>query len=714
MRIPIPPRAERALRSYSIPVFAVLHLGGFHLIRIGVLPHSLAGKWIASAVLGAAILLARELVPSRRLSHLPDFRFAMSWAASALLQLHSLVPGMAESRIVPAVLFPVLPCLLAPGTAGVYAVVSLAWFSWIPGSPPGLNGLTVSMTAMAALGLSAGFWIRNRLRGRPDRKEPGGGARVDEAESLMIPWQNPGREQDFAFETPQGRERILQMHEIRTAEGVRRVLEGILPASGADRVLFVTRSEDPGRPFLVRHEVRKSGGDSGAASFIPDSYVPLREAMVFRRTFFSEGEEAERWGLSCGGRMERPSGVAAAPVLHEGIEEGAILAFRFGGAGWGEPVVPLLETGAFLIAREVAEGRSRYRSDRTLAAWAGYHRFFNRVAELAERKGVVEPAGASPRREIYRVTAEAVRESLRADRVLLVEGDKKGTRGRIVWEEKRGEAPPAPDREYGEEGWVRLGGTYAAWVLEKGVHRIFAGGSGGGGRHPVLPAQWSGVEKDHLLVPVSGPDGFRGLLVCASPAGRNFHGMDAEAARELLRIMRMGISHSRFIETLEEQATTDGLTGLINRKTFSTRLSSVLSRLDGRYPCTVIMLDIDHFKRVNDTYGHPAGDEVLRNVASIIRKTIRKIDMAGRFGGEEFVLYLHHADRERAENVAERLRMIIGKARYTFDGKETGVTASLGAACYPADGRTLQELVGKADEALYRSKQGGRNRLTFS
>lgn len=685
------------------------------MIRIGVLPRSLAGRWAASALLGAGILLARELLPSRRLSHLPKFAFAASWAAAAVLQFHSLSPGLAESRIVPAVLFPVFPCILAPWTAAAYAAVSLAWLSWVPGSPPGLNTLTVSMTAMAALGLSAGFWIRHRLRGRQERGEPRGGAGVSEAESLMIPWQNPGREQEFAFETPEGRERIHQLHEIRTAEGVRRVLEGILPASGAERVMFVTRSEDPGRPFLVRHEVRKSGGDPGAATLIPDSYVPLREAMIFRRTFFSEGEGAERWGISCGGRTERPSGVAAAPVLHEGIEEGAILAFRYGGEGWPEPVVPLLETGAFLIAREVAEGRSRYRSDRTLAAWAGYHRFFHRVAELAEREGVDESAGAAPRRGIYRVTAEAVRESLRADRVLLVEGDRKGTRGRIVREEKRGAESPSPGKDQEEGGWVRLDGTYAAWVLEKGVHRIFARESGGGGRHPVLPVEWSGEgEEEHLLVPVSGTGGFRGLLVCASPAGRNFHGRDAETARELLRIMQMGISHSRFIETLEVQATTDGLTGLLNRKSFTERLSSVLSRLDGRYPCAVIMLDIDHFKRINDTYGHPAGDEVLRNVASIIRKTIRKIDMAGRYGGEEFVLYLHHADRVRAENVAERLRMIIGKARYTFGGKEASVTASLGAACYPADGRTLQELVGKADEALYRSKQGGRNRLTFS
>src|SRR3972149_499290 len=200
------------------------------------------------------------------------------------------------------------------------------------------------MTAMAALGLSAGFWIRNRLRGRPDQKEPGGGARVDEAESLMIPWQNPGREEDCAFETPQGRERILQMHEIRTADGVRRVLEGILPASGADRVLFVTRSEDPGRPFLVRHEVRKSGGDSGSSSFIPDSYVPLREAMVFRRTFFTEGEEAERWGISCGGGGGGPSGGAAAPGPAAGGRAGGPapgdgrLPDRAGGGGRPEPV----------------------------------------------------------------------------------------------------------------------------------------------------------------------------------------------------------------------------------------------------------------------------------------------------------------------------------------------------------------------------------------
>jgi len=183
--------------------------------------------------------------------------------------------------------------------------------------------------------------------------------------------------------------------------------------------------------------------------------------------------------------------------------------------------------------------------------------------------------------------------------------------------------------------------------------------------------------------------------------------------RDVLTIMRMGISHALQIETLEERATSDGLTGLLNQRTFRQRLTNVLSRLDTRYACAVIMADIDHFKRVNDTYGHPAGDDVLRKISKIIQKTIRKADMAGRYGGEEFVMYLHHADRDKAVQVAERLRLVIEQTRFDFGGKEVGVTASMGVACYPSDGREIRELLAHADEALYRSKQEGRNRTTL-
>jgi diguanylate cyclase (GGDEF)-like protein len=125
------------------------------------------------------------------------------------------------------------------------------------------------------------------------------------------------------------------------------------------------------------------------------------------------------------------------------------------------------------------------------------------------------------------------------------------------------------------------------------------------------------------------------------------------------------------------------------------------------------MLDIDHFKRVNDTYGHPFGDEVLRRVAGILGKAVRKGDAAGRYGGEEFVLYLHMTGPEKASEVAERFRRMIRQARLPHEGREVSVTASLGIACSPAHGRKPDDLLRRADEALYLSKNRGRDRVTL-
>lgn len=715
MRISLPPRAERAARRYFLPLLALIHLSGFHLFRAGIVSPLHGGKWILLAMTAVGVLLLREAIPSRRKDRFPDLRSIVSWGAAALLELHAHFPALAESRIVPAFLFPLFAYCLEPGPALVYGFVSLAWLSWVPGADPGLYRIVGSMLAMAVLGLGAGFSVRWMTRKQGGGMTEGTPEIIREG-SLLRRWEDPGRNPESRFDPSSEGWDLLRTHERKTGEAIGRVIEGILPASGADLVIFVSRSEEPGRPFHAGVSASRGGRETVMGRSIPDSYFPLREALVFQRPFFLTGVASAPYrlpGIGTGGDL---SGVVAVPVLNEGTAEGAILGFRFGTGEWSEPVVPLMETGAFLIAREIMEGRNRYRSDRTLAIWAGYHRFFRRVAELAERENRRDSGEfVSPRQEIYRITAEETLTLLRADRVLLVEADDRGTRGRIVQEEKQPGMPFVPARASPENRWVRLEGTYAAWVLEKGMHRIFSRGDRGAGGHPVLPEPWSEAgEEEFLLVPVFGTGRFRGLLICASEAGRNFHAQDMEAAREILRIMRMGLSHSVHVESLEERATKDGLTGLLNRKTFHARLSSVLTRLDGRYPCAIIMLDIDHFKKINDTYGHPAGDEVLKRVSGIIRKTIRKLDMAGRYGGEEFILCLQHADRKRAGNIAERLRMIIERARHGFQGQEIGVTASLGISCYPSDGKTVQELIARADEALYRSKEGGRNRITFS
>ncbi|GAB4367157.1 MAG: hypothetical protein Kow00128_11350 [Deltaproteobacteria bacterium] len=711
--MPLPPKASRIVRRHLLPLLALVHLSGYHLFRAWVIPPVHGGKWILSAILATGMLLLRESIPTRRKDRLPDLRSIVAWTATSALELHAALPLLAESRIVPAFLFPLIASLLDLPTALAYGILSLAWLSWVPGMPGILHRVSVSMSAMAILGMAAGMAFR---RVSEDGRIAGEGGRPVRPAFLREPSEPEARR-----ETGEGiaRETLLEDQERRIRDGIRRILEGILPASGADLVIFASRSERPGRPFRAAASARKGEGGEVEGTEIPDGYLPLREAVLFRRSFFGNALDAPMYRLPGIHSGRDGSGIAAVPVLVEGSAEGVLFGFRFGAGPWAEPVIPLLETGAFLIAREISEGQRRYQAERALASRDGYYRFFHRVAELAERGGGDLPGVESPgelpaaRREIYRVSVEETLRQLQADRVLLIEADERGSKGRIVREEKR-PGRLIPDDSSSPGPWVRLDGTYAKWVLDKGMHRILPGGVRGTGGHPVLPADWEEEGKDYLLVPASGMGGFRGVLVCASAIGRNFHAQDVEAVRDVLRIMRMGISHAATLEMLERQATTDGLTGLLNRKTFQRVFSTVLERLDGRHPCALIMLDIDHFKRINDTYGHPAGDEVLRRVSEVIAKTVRKMDIAGRYGGEEFILYLDRADRRRADGIAERLRMIIEKSRIVLPEAEIRVTASIGVSCYPDDGRSVEELVGRADEALYRSKQGGRNRVTFA
>ncbi len=153
---------------------------------------------------------------------------------------------------------------------------------------------------------------------------------------------------------------------------------------------------------------------------------------------------------------------------------------------------------------------------------------------------------------------------------------------------------------------------------------------------------------------------------------------------------------------------TDALTGLSNRVKLDEALESEMRRAQRyRNAFSIIILDIDHFKRVNDTYGHLAGDEVLKAVAGLLTDNLRETDTAGRWGGEEFLILLPHQDRAGARRLADKLRIAIESA--DFPGVGT-ITASLGVTAHAA-GDTLQGLVERADAALYTAKRSGRNRV---
>ncbi len=155
---------------------------------------------------------------------------------------------------------------------------------------------------------------------------------------------------------------------------------------------------------------------------------------------------------------------------------------------------------------------------------------------------------------------------------------------------------------------------------------------------------------------------------------------------------------------------TDGLTGLLNRKTWEEILQHEFKRF-ARYghTCSLLMFDIDHFKRVNDTYGHPAGDEVIRQTAAVVRKCIRDIDVAGRYGGEEFAVILTDTDAQGALIVAERLRKQVEANTVYYEDHVIHFTISIGIAEVHSRMSEPTLWIDSADRGLYRAKRAGRN-----
>lgn len=168
-------------------------------------------------------------------------------------------------------------------------------------------------------------------------------------------------------------------------------------------------------------------------------------------------------------------------------------------------------------------------------------------------------------------------------------------------------------------------------------------------------------------------------------------------------------------QQLAQLSRTDRLTCLNNRGYWEECLQQEFARFQrSKAPCALIMFDIDHFKQVNDTHGHQAGDEVIRATAATLRGTIRATDIPGRYGGEEFTVILTDTDADSAGYVAERLRRKIEAQRVEYEGTVIDYTISLGVAELVPDTATPQAWLEQADQALYRAKEGGRNRVEVS
>jgi diguanylate cyclase (GGDEF)-like protein len=179
--------------------------------------------------------------------------------------------------------------------------------------------------------------------------------------------------------------------------------------------------------------------------------------------------------------------------------------------------------------------------------------------------------------------------------------------------------------------------------------------------------------------------------------------------------LSLALSNLRLQDSLRTQSIRDPLTGLYNRRYLEESLTRELARCDRvNKPLSVLMIDLDHFKRFNDTHGHDGGDALLTHAGRVFQAHCRAEDIACRYGGEEFTLILPEVDAERARQRAEEIRLAVEKLDVQHRRERlSSVTTSIGVGTFPDNARAMDELLRRADAALYKAKQQGRNRVVL-
>lgn len=218
--------------------------------------------------------------------------------------------------------------------------------------------------------------------------------------------------------------------------------------------------------------------------------------------------------------------------------------------------------------------------------------------------------------------------------------------------------------------------------------------------------------RSALVLPLLVREDAIGTLTVAAERPKAFGESARGALQVLANQLAVALSNARAVRRLEEMATTDGLTGCLNKRAFLEELEAkIRSAQRFHKKLSLIVTDIDHFKTVNDTYGHATGDVVIKELGAVLMRVKRETDRVARFGGEEFCVLCEETDRQGAVLLAERVREELGRTVFQTELGKLRVTASLGVATFPDDATSSQGLFEITDKALYAAKHAGRNRV---
>ena len=443
----------------------------------------------------------------------------------------------------------------------------------------------------------------------------------------------------------------------------------------------------------------------GPAALLRDTVAPLRSdpfAFVLDRgqSFYATDFERLLWRLPYYRGQVKVGTLLAVPVRLAEIVRGVLVADRLEIQAFTGEEPPLLEAFAELVAETIRTTTASDRREEMGTEFKAVYEVSRQMAGLSEVDKVRQRLLASARE------------------LLAPEG------GAVVTVNSTGTAYSVDN----SLGWVKEGEfegrqvalleeTWTAWLLKQEDPAVLLDDlHGGTKRRPILVLdEGSGRAESILAVALRSSNEVLGAIVLTGKRGA----FDSTGQRVLTVLANQAAGALRVGQLLQQAKDTalrDGLTGLYNRRAFDEHLKQAIGR-EGRQEggkFALLLLDIDHFKKLNDTYGHPAGDAALRHTASLLHGHLRSADQDARFGGEEFAVIVAGAGEAGASNMAERIRHGIEKGQVIFDGARLAVTVSIGVAVWPRDGASGPELVVSADRALYAAKQAGRNRVVVA
>jgi diguanylate cyclase (GGDEF)-like protein len=384
----------------------------------------------------------------------------------------------------------------------------------------------------------------------------------------------------------------------------------------------------------------------------------------------------------------------AVPVRTAGVVRGALVVDKLEVQALGGDEPALAQSFAALVAEAMGQLRAAASREDVGTEFKAVYDVSRQIANLTD------PTAIRVR------LLSCARELVPHDGAAVVMADKAQTRYTV--ENAEGWAMEYQGREVG-----MLERTWTAWLLKSDEASLLMDDlQGGRDRMQVLVLDEGSARSESLLaVALRTQQKTIGALMLTGPRGT----FDSASQRVLSIVANQAaaaLHAGELIKHNHDAAIHDALTGLHNRRAFNEQLDRTVAREDrqgGHF--ALLLLDIDRFKKLNDTYGHPAGDAALRHTAQLLTRHLRKADLPARFGGEEFAVILPATERAGAQILAEKVRSEIESGRLVYDGARLNVTVSIGVAIWPEDGRDAASLVASADRGLYAAKEGGRNRV---